>query len=66
MGPRLVGGALAAFFFLGGIAFMIPEATREIGIGQIWVVVGLVLGLVFIAPSFLRSKLSSLFQKTQR
>ena len=56
---------MAAFFFFGGIAFMIPEATREIWIGQIWVLVGLILGLVFLAPGFLRSKFSSLFQKTQ-
>jgi hypothetical protein len=66
MGKRVVGVALASFFILGGIAFMIPDSTREIGIGQIWVVVGLVLGLFFIAPGWLRGKLSSLRQKTER
>lgn len=64
MGQRGVGVILAAFFF-GGIAFMIPETTREIGIGQTWVVVGLILGIVFLFPGMLREKLRSLRQKTQ-
>jgi hypothetical protein len=65
MGQRAVGVTLAAFFFFGGIAFMIPEATREIWIGQIWIVVGLALGLGFLAPGRLREKLRSLRQKTE-
>jgi hypothetical protein len=65
MGQRAGGAAVGIFFFVGGIAFMIPKATREIWIGQIWVVVGLVLILVFLRPGWLRSKLNSIFQKTQ-
>ena len=64
MGQRAGGAAIGFFFLLGGIAFMIPESTREIWIGQIWALVGLVLILVFLRPAWLRSKLSSLFQKT--
>ena len=65
MGQRALGVGLALFFLLGGIAFMIPEATREIWIGQIWAVVGLVLLIVFLRPNLLRDKLRSIFQKTQ-
>ena len=65
MGQRAVGVALAAFFFFGGIAFLIPEATREIWIGQIWIVVGLALGIGFLFPRQLREKFKSVFQKTQ-
>jgi hypothetical protein len=65
MGQRTIGVGLALFFLLGGIAFMIPEATREIWIGQIWALVGLGLLIGFLRPSLLRDKLKSLFQKTQ-
>jgi hypothetical protein len=65
MGQRAIGVGLALFFLLGGIAFMIPEATREIWIGQIWAVVGLGLLIGFLRPALLRDKLKSLFQKTQ-
>jgi hypothetical protein len=65
MGQRAGGAAIGAFFLIGGIAFMIPEATREIWIGQIWAVVGLVLLIAFLRPGFLREKLRSIFQKTQ-
>jgi hypothetical protein len=60
MGNRGAGIAVAAFFFIGGIAFLIPEATREIGIGQIWTVVGLILLIVFLFPRQLREKLRSI------
>jgi hypothetical protein len=56
---------MGLFFLLGGIAFMIPEATREIWIGQIWIIVGLGLLIGFLRPTFLREKLRSVFQKTQ-
>ena len=65
MGQRAGGAAIGLFFLIGGIAFMIPEATREIWIGQIWAVVGLCLLIAFLRPSFLREKLRSIFQKTQ-
>jgi hypothetical protein len=65
MAQRAVGIVLALFFFLGGIAFMIPEPTREIGIGQIWVVVGLILLVSFLFPGKIREKLRSLRQKVE-
>jgi hypothetical protein len=65
MGQRVTGAAIGAFFLIGGIAFMIPEATREIWIGQIWAIVGLVLLVVFLRPNLLREKFKSIFQKTQ-
>jgi hypothetical protein len=37
--------ALLAFFFFGGIAFTIFDETRWIGIGQIWIVVALLVGV---------------------
>jgi hypothetical protein len=39
---------LVAFFFLGGVALMIPEQTRAIWIGQIWVVVSLGLAALYL------------------
>jgi hypothetical protein len=65
MGSRVLGIAIASFFLLGGIAFVIPEGTRGIGIGQIWIAVGVLLILVFLFPGQLRDKFRSLFQKTQ-
>ncbi len=65
MGRRPVGAVIGAFFFLGGIAFMIPETTREIGIGQTWTVIGLIVLIAFLFPGKLREKLRSLRQKAQ-
>jgi hypothetical protein len=46
---RVAGWAwfIVAFFFLGGIAFTITEPS--IGIGQIWIAVSVVIGLVYFA-----------------
>jgi hypothetical protein len=66
MGQKGTGVALGLFFLIGGIAFMIPEVTREIWIGQIWVVVGLILLLAFAAPGQLKEKLRSLRQKPEQ
>jgi hypothetical protein len=38
---------LIAFFFFGGIVFMLFDETRAIGIGQIWVVVAVGLAAGF-------------------
>ena len=65
MAQRATGIVLALFFFLGGIAFMIPEATREIWIGQIWFVVGLALLISFLFSGKIREKLRSVRQKVE-
>jgi hypothetical protein len=48
MRPNAIGWGIVAFFFLAGVGFMIPEETRAIWIGQIWVVVSLVLAAVYL------------------
>jgi hypothetical protein len=42
---------LVAFFFFGGLAFTAFEATRWIGIGQIWMVVAVVMAMIFLGVS---------------
>jgi len=48
MRPNAIGWGIVAFFFLAGIGFMIPEETRSIWIGQIWVVVALGLAATYL------------------
>ncbi|MHB8670680.1 MAG: hypothetical protein ACYDAD_09010 [Acidimicrobiales bacterium] len=48
MRPNWVGWFLVALFFVGGMAFMIPEQTRGIWIGQIWVAVSLGLATLYV------------------
>ena len=62
MRPNPVGWFIVAFFFLGGIAFMIPEETREIWIGQIWVAVSLFLAVVY----FLMNRRANQAEELQR
>jgi hypothetical protein len=39
---------LVAFFFLGGVAFVSFEPTREIWIGQIWIAVSIFVAVVYV------------------
>ena len=53
---------LVAFFFFGGLAFTAFEATRWIGIGQIWMVVAVVMAVIFLGVSGrLKGKLGGKF-----
>jgi hypothetical protein len=53
-----VGWFIVAFFLIGGIAFWI--ALPWVGIGQIWVVVAVIVGLVYIAVQRRAAKAESL------
>lgn len=53
MRPNRVGWGILAFFLIGGIAFWI--AMPEVWIGQIWVGVSLILGIVYVRM-FLRAE----------
>ena len=55
-----VGWFLVAFFLIGGIAFTI--ALPWVGIGQIWIAVAVVLGLVYLVISRRQSRMESLRQ----
>jgi hypothetical protein len=55
-----VGWFLVAFFLIGGIAFTI--ALPWVGIGQIWIAVAVVLGLVYLMISRRQSRMESLRQ----
>ena len=49
--PPIWSWGLVAFFFFGGLALAAWEETSWIGIGQIWMAVAVLVGLIFLASS---------------
>lgn len=61
MRPNRMGWVLLAFFLIGGIVFWIR--IPEVGIGQIWVGVSVILGILFVVM-FLRAERADEMKQT--